>query len=285
MKGIVIFFLASLFLVSGCEKTDIMNEPVSAQNFQEFTKKLEKICYKTDNATCGYINGPIDFYLPKSTSNELLSDEKKQEVAQNIYKKLNNKTPNEIIEIYKGILLVDLEKSRGRDTEIIQNLDEIKNVHEKTKHFATDIFISHVSVDFRKQNMPTLNFEITNKTKFNVKQIVAEAEFYTTSETFLGREKAFSHVFKPTLGPNQTISVAKKLSSIPEQDMTLIKAAKNLKIRVLISSLQTGSKKENESIIILALPYSYYKMRELIEESDKLYNDTVNKIKDINIKK
>lgn len=272
-------------MVSGCKKTDIMNEAVSAQNFREFAEKLEKICYKTDNATCGYINGPIYFYMPKSAAGEPLTDEVSQEITTKIYKRLNNKTPNEIIEIYKGLLLADLDKSRGRDSEIIQNLDGIKDVHEKTKHFATDIFISHVSVDFRKQNMPTLTFEITNRTKFNVKQIVAEAEFYTATETFLGREKAFSHVFKPTIGPGQTTAVTKKLSSVPEQDMTLIKAAKNLKIRVLISSLQTDSKKENESVIILSLPYSYHKMRELIEESDELYNDTVNKIKAINIKK
>lgn len=284
MKRFGLIFISSLLFISGCGKKDIMDVPMRADNFQELADKLEKLCDVTDNKTCGYLNGAVYAYIPDYRTDGFAMTESKKAAAEALYKKLNGKTPNQIIEVYKSILMENLNNARKRDEAIIKNLDDIKNAYEKTKNFAADVSVAHVSVDFRKKNAPVLSFNMENKSPFNIRQIVAEAEFYTASETLLGREKAFSYPLNPPLAPGKSAVVQTVISTVSPEDMELIRAAKNLKIKVLVSSLQTDSKNENESVLVLALPHSYFKMRKLIEESDKLYEDTVNKIKAINSK-
>lgn len=284
MKRFIYMIVISVsFFAVGCGEKSVMNTPVSAGSFKELADKLEWLCGKTDNKTCGYINGAIYVYLPDYNSDKFVMNRENEEKIDQLYKKLNGKTPNEIIEIYKAALLDNLNQLRRHDEEIIQNLDNMKATYEKTKHFANDVSVSRISVDFRKKT-PEIAFDVTNNTKFNLKQIVAEIEFFTSSETFLGREKTFSYTLSPILTPGKSQSIKTRIASIPQEDMVLIRATKNLKIKVLISSVQTDNATGDESILVLALPSSYYKVRELLHESEKLYNDTVEKIKAINKK-
>lgn len=283
--GRFIYILLALFSFAtiGCGEKSVMDIPVSASSFRELTDKLETLCDKTDNQTCGYVNGAVYVHLPDYKSDKFIMNAENEAIIDKLFKKLNGKTPNEIIEIYKAALLDNLDKLKRHDEEIVQNLDHIKATFEKTKHFANDVSVSRISVDFRKKS-PVIAFDVSNNTKFNLKQIVSEIDFFTASETFLGREKAFSYTLFPILKPGQTQTIKVSMISIKDADLTLIRAAKNLKIKVLISSVQTDDPKADEAVLVLALPASYHKMRELIKESNKLYNDTVSKIKSINKK-
>lgn len=282
-RFIYIIFVTASLLAVGCVEKSVMDTPISANSFGELADKMEGLCAKTDNKTCGYINGAIYVHIPDYKSEKFIMNQENEEKTDKLYKKLNGKTPNEIIEIYKAGLLANLDQLRRHDEEIIQNLNNMKATYEKTKHFAKNISVSRISVDFRKKT-PELTFDVTNNTQFNLKQIVAEIEFFTSSETFLGREKTFSYPLSPMLAPGKSHSIKIRIASIPKEDMVLIRATKNLKIKVLISSVQADNATGDESVLVLALPSSYYKVKELLNESDKLYNDTVEKIKAINKK-
>lgn len=268
---LIIFML----LLAACEEKNIMNIPIEADNFQDLIYKIATVCSKVDNNTCTHLKNTIRVFANQN------DQENNPTKILNI---LNQKTPNEMIDLYKTYLLVDLKKGRTHDEEVIKNLNEMKTEYEKTKHFANNVVVSNISatLNLKNVNAYVLNFDVTNNTPFNIKQCVAEAEFYTQSDTFLGREKAFSYTFQKPLASGKTANVKIHSENIPLEDLTLIRATRNLKTKVIITSLQTDSNNDNESVLILALPYSYFKMRDLLKESDEIYNKTVEKIKAIN---
>ena len=283
---IILYILFVFFIAIGCEKRNIMDIPIFADNFAELTEQIEKVCRKTDEETCNNIKGAILIELPNAFEKEHSASEDDIYTAQEIYRKLNGKTPSELIQIYKGILLNNLETARKRELDISKNLDLLLESYESTKHYASDIRLDNIKLIHNNNvNNMRVDFTLFNNTTFALEQIVAEADFYTLSDTLLGRSKSFAYTFTPILKPNGKATVKASLNSIPQEDLILIKAAKNLKIKVTVSSIRTNSENENEKNIILSLPYSYYRMRELLKESELLYNNTVNKINEIDAKK
>ncbi len=284
---ITLFALAAAaLLLSGCDRRDIMDRPIIADNFEKFMLEINDVCKKTDEETCGAIKGPVVLGLPDAANADYKPSGEDVFTAEEIFRKLNGKTPSELIRIYKGMLLKNLETVRKRDLDIKKNLDLLLDSYESTKKYAADIIVSDIElISDKNLRKMRLGFAVSNKTEFVLKQLVAEAEFYSASDILLGRTKAFVCVLAPNLKPKGRVIIKTLLDSMPENDLALIRAAKNLKIKVTVSSVQTGSKNENEQNLILSLPYSYHRMRELLSESELLYNDTVKKINAIDAKR
>lgn len=269
-------FLA--IITAGCSEKDMMQETLSANNFKGLIAQINKACQSLDTQTCNYVKGTIILTLPNAFDTDYEPVGEDAVKAKELYKDLNNKNVKEFIQIYKGMLLKNLESVRKRDTEITKNLDNLYAAYLRTKHYAEDIILSDITINFENKRGAMLSFTLTNKTQKIIKQAVAEVEFYSVSDIFLGRIKAFSHTFTPDLKPGGKAVIKTTLESIPGNDLVLIRAAKGLKTKVSVSSLQISSKIEDENSLILNLPYSYHRMRQLISDSEKLYNDTVNKI-------
>lgn len=71
------------------------------------------------------------------------------------------------------------------------------------------------------------------------------------------------------------------INSISDEDIILVRAAKDLTTKVIVTSLHTDSQDNNTSTIVLSLPYSYYHLRDMIEDRETMYNVTVKKIDNI----
>lgn len=284
---ITLFLLAAAaVLLFGCDSRDIMDRPIIADNFEEFMLEINDVCKKTDKETCDAIKGPVALGLPDAANADYKPSGEDVFTAEEIFRKLNGKTPSELIRIYKGMLLKNLETVRKRDLDIKKNLDLLLDSYESTKKYATDIIVSDIElISDKNLRKMRLGFTVSNETEFVLKQLAAEAEFYSASDILLGRTKAFVCELAPNLKPKGRVIIKTLLNSVPENDLALIRAAKNLKIKVTVSSVQTGSKNENEQNLILSLPYSYHRMRELLSESELLYNDTVKKINAIDAKR
>ena len=80
-------------------------------------------------------------------------------------------------------------------------------------------------------------------------------------------------------GSNARVNVI--ISSINDNDVTLIRAAKDLTTKVIVTSLHTDSKDNQTSAVVLSLPYSYFHLRQMIEERENIYNATLKKINNI----
>ena len=69
-----------------------------------------------------------------------------------------------------------------------------------------------------------------------------ETEFFTGMDTFLVRSKAFSKKIEPYIPSGSNARVNVIISSINDNDVTLIRAAKDLTTKVIVTSLHTDSK-------------------------------------------
>ena len=285
MKLICILTVAAVILYS-CDKRDIIDRPIIADNFEKFMNEIDSVCKKMSEETCAAMKGPILLDLPNAVNANYRPSGEDSFIAEEIFRRLNGKTPAELVGTYKGMLLNNLENMRKRDLDIKNNLDLLLASYEETNKYASDITVSDIMLisDENLRDM-RLGFTVSNKTAFVLKQLVAEAEFYSASSVLLGRTKAFVLKLNPNITPNGKTAIKTFLDSVPENDLTLIRAAKNLKIKVTVSSVQTDSQNENEQNLILSLPYSYHKMRKLLSESEILYEDTVKKINAIDIKR
>ena len=167
-------------------------------------------------------------------------------------------------------------------TDIINYMgSNIEKTYKKTRHFAKDIVIKDVHTNIGSDNIIQIGFTIENNTPFNVWQFSGEVEFFTAVDTMLARSKAFTKKIEPYIPVNASSRVNIYVNSIPEEDMTLVRAAKDLTTKVIITSLHTDSQDNATSAIVLSLPYSYHHLRDMIEERERMYNATLKKIDDI----
>ena len=89
--------------------------------------------------------------------------------------------------------------------------------------------------------------------------------------------------FESYLAP-ELIEMISNTVGIPiydDNDVSLIRAAKDLTTKVIITSLHTDSQDNATSAIVLSLPYSYFHLRQMIEERESIYNATLKKIDNI----
>ena len=83
---------------------------------------------------------------------------------------------------------------------------------------------------------------------------------------------------EPFIPSKNSVSVNIVINSIPKEDIVLVRAAKDLTTKVIITSIQTNSQDNETSALILSLPYSYHHLRDMIKDREKLYNAYMKKI-------
>ena len=283
MRKIIIIISAVLFILTGCqkEKVNIMAVPIQAEDFYDLQNKINIVCAQINSTVCSYIKGPISVYLPDSSSQVYILSGEEAAIAENLYKRLNSKTPEQIISEYKKILKNKLDEDMERDRNVTKMLNNIEKTFKNTKEYAKDVIIKDINANIGDDNIIQIAFTIENKTPFNILQFSGETEFFTTSDTFLARSKAFSKKIEPYIPTGSSARVNVIISSIEDNDITLIRAAKDLTTKVIITSLHTDSKDNATSAIVLCLPYSYFHLRQMIEERESIYNAALKKIDNI----
>ena len=283
MKKTIILTLLLLISITGCkkEKVNIMKVPIVAEDFYTLQNNITLVCTQINSTICNYIKGPITLYLKDSFTPGYILSSDEAIVAEKLYKRLNGKTPEQIIEEYKKILKQNLDNDIKRDINVTKTLDNIEKTYKTTKHFAKDIVIKDIHTNIGSDNIIQIGFTIENNTPFNVWQFSGEVEFFTAVDTMLARSKAFTKKIEPYIPVNASSRVNIYVNSISEEDMTLVRAAKDLTTKVIITSLHTDSEDNATSAIVLSLPYSYHHLRDMIEERERMYNATLKKIDDI----
>lgn len=283
MKKTIILTLLLLISITGCkkEKVNIMKVPIVAEDFYTLQNNITLVCTQINSTICSYIKGPITLYLKDSFTPGYILSGDETIVAEKLYKRLNGKTPEQIIEEYKKMLKQNLDNDIKRDINVTKTLDNIEKTYKKTRHFAKDIVIKDVHTNIGSDNIIQIGFTIENNTPFNVWQFSGEVEFFTAVDTMLARSKAFTKKIEPYIPVNASSRVNIYVNSISEEDMTLVRAAKDLTTKVIITSLHTDSQDNATSAIVLSLPYSYHHLRDMIEERERMYNATLKKIDDI----
>lgn len=283
MKKIIIIISAVLFILTGCreEKVNVMAVPIQAEDFYDLQNKINIVCAQINSTVCSYIKGPISVYLPDASSEGYILSSEEAIIAENLYKRLNGKTPEQIIVEYKKILKNKLDEDMERDRNVTKMLNNIEKTFKNTKEYAQDVIIKDINTNIGDDNIIQIAFTIENRTPFNILQFSGETEFFTTSDTFLARSKAFSKKIEPYIPTGSSARVNVIISSIEDNDITLIRAAKDLTTKVIITSLHTDSQDNATSAIVLSLPYSYFHLRQMIEERESIYNATLKKIDNI----
>lgn len=283
MKKTIILTLLLLISITGCkkEKVNIMKVPIVAEDFYTLQNNITLVCTQINSTICNYIKGPITLYLKDSFTPGYILSSDEAIVAEKLYKRLNGKTPEQIIEEYKKMLKQNLDNDIKRDINVTKTLDNIEKTYKKTRHFAKDIVIKDIHTNIGSDNIIQIGFTIENNTPFNVWQFSGEVEFFTAVDTMLARSKAFTKKIEPYIPVNASSRVNIYVNSISEEDMTLVRAAKDLTTKVIITSLHTDSEDNATSAIVLSLPYSYHHLRDMIEERERMYNATLKKIDDI----
>ncbi len=283
MKKTIILTLLLLISITGCkkEKVNIMKVPIVAEDFYTLQNNITLVCTQINSTICNYIKGPITLYLKDSFTPGYILSSDEAIVAEKLYKRLNGKTPEQIIEEYKKMLKQNLDNDIKRDINVTKTLDNIEKTYKTTKHFAKDIVIKDIHTNIGSDNIIQIGFTIENNTPFNVWQFSGEVEFFTAVDTMLARSKAFTKKIEPYIPVNASSRVNIYVNSISEEDMTLVRAAKDLTTKVIITSLHTDSEDNATSAIVLSLPYSYHHLRDMIEERERMYNATLKKIDDI----
>ena len=283
MRKFIIIISAALFMLTGCreEKVNVMAVPIQAEDFYDLQNKINIVCAQINSTVCSYIKGPISVYLPDATSQGYILSGEEAVIAENLYKRLNGKTPEQIIAEYKKILKNKLDEDMERDRNVTKMLNNIEKTFKNTKEYAKDVIIKDINTNIGGDNIIQLAFTIENRTPFNILQFSGETEFFTTSDTFLARSKAFSKKIEPYIPTGSSARVNIIISSIEDNDITLIRAAKDLTTKVIITSLHTDSQDNATSAIVLSLPYSYFHLRQMIEERESIYNATLKKIDNI----
>ena len=283
MRKFIIIISTALFMLTGCreEKVNVMAVPIQAEDFYDLQNKINIVCAQINSTVCSYIKGPISVYLPDATSQGYILSGEEAVIAENLYKRLNGKTPEQIIAEYKKILKNKLDEDMERDRNVTKMLNNIEKTFKNTKEYAKDVIIKDINTNIGGDNIIQLAFTIENRTPFNILQFSGETEFFTTSDTFLARSKAFSKKIEPYIPTGSSARVNIIISSIEDNDITLIRAAKDLTTKVIITSLHTDSQDNATSAIVLSLPYSYFHLRQMIEERESIYNATLKKIDNI----
>ena len=283
MKKYIIILSVILFTFTGCkkEKVNVMEVPIQAEDFYDLQNKINIVCAQINSTVCSYIKGPISVYLPDATSQGYILSGDEAVLAEDLYKRLNGKTPEQIIAEYKKILKDRLDEDMERDRNVTKMLNNIEKTFKSTKEYAKNVIIKDINTNIGDDNIIQIAFTIENRTPFNILQFSGETEFFTTSDTFLARSKAFSKKIEPYIPTGSSARVNVIISSIEDNDITLIRAAKDLTTKVIITSLHTDSQDNATSAIVLSLPYSYFHLRQMIEERESIYNATLKKIDNI----
>ncbi len=283
MKQFIIVISIMLFLITGCqkEKVNVMAVPIQAEDFYDLQNKINIVCAQINSTVCSYIKGPISVYLPEALSQGYILSGDEAVLAESLYKRLNGKTPEQIIAEYKKILKNKLDEDMERDRNITKMLNNIEKTFKNTKEYANDIIIKDINTNIGNDNIIQISFTLENRTPFNILQFSGETEFFTGMDTFLVRSKAFSKKIEPYIPSGSNARVNVIISSINDNDVTLIRAAKDLTTKVIVTSLHTDSKDNQTSAVVLSLPYSYFHLRQMIEERENIYNATLKKINNI----
>lgn len=283
MKQFIIIISAMLFILTGCqkEKVNVMAVPIQAEDFYDLQNKINIVCAQINSTVCSYIKGPISVYLPDASSQGSILSSEEAIVAENLYKRLNGKTPEQIIAEYKKILKSKLDEDMERDRNVTKILNNIEKTFKNTKEYAKDVIIKDINTNIGDDNIIQIAFTIENRTPFNILQFSGETEFFTTTDTFLVRSKAFSKKIEPYIPTRNSARVSVIISSIEDNDIALIRAAKDLTTKVIITSLHTDSQDNATSALVLCLPYSYFHLRQMINERERIYNATLRKIDNI----
>lgn len=283
MKRFIIITALLSFIITGCqkEKVNVMAVPIVADDFYDLQNKINIVCTQINSTVCSYIKGPISMYLPEASSEGYILSGDDVAVAENLYKKLNGKTPEQIIAEYKKILKNKLDEDMQRDRNVTKMLNNIEKTFKNTKEYAQDVIIKDIETNIGTDNIIQIGFTLENKTPFNILQFSGETEFFTAVDTFLARSKAFSKKIEPYIPSGSSARVNIMISSIDGNDVSLVRAAKDLTTKVIITSLHTDSQDNATSAIVLSLPYSYFHLRQMIEERENVYNATLKKIDNI----
>ncbi len=283
MKRFIIITALLSFIITGCqkEKVNVMAVPIVADDFYDLQNKINIVCTQINSTVCSYIKGPISMYLPEASSEGYILSGDDVAVAENLYKKLNGKTPEQIIAEYKKILKNKLDEDMQRDRNVTKMLNNIEKIFKNTKEYAQDVIIKDIETNIGTDNIIQIGFTLENKTPFNILQFSGETEFFTAVDTFLARSKAFSKKIEPYIPSGSSARVNIMISSIDDNDVSLVRAAKDLTTKVIITSLHTDSQDNATSAIVLSLPYSYFHLRQMIEERENVYNATLKKIDNI----
>ena len=203
MKKIIIIIPAVLFILTGCreEKVNVMAVPIQAEDFYDLQNKINIVCAQINSTVCSYIKGPISVYLPDASSEGYILSGEEAIIAEDLYKRLNGKTPEQIIAEYKKILKNKLDEDMERDRNVTKMLNNIEKTFKSTKEYAKNVIIKDINTNIGDDNIIQIAFTIENRTPFNILQFSGETEFFTTSDTFLARSKAFSKKIEPVTGP------------------------------------------------------------------------------------
>ena len=176
MKKTIILTLLLLISITGCkkEKVNIMKVPIVAEDFYTLQNNITLVCTQINSTICSYIKGPITLYLKDSFTPGYILSGDETIVAEKLYKRLNGKTPEQIIEEYKKMLKQNLDNDIKRDINVTKTLDNIEKTYKKTRHFAKDIVIKDVHTNIGSDNIIQIGFTIENNTPFNVWQFSGE---------------------------------------------------------------------------------------------------------------
>ncbi len=283
MKKIILLVIMVLIVFTGCkkEKVNIMKVPIQAKDFYDMQEQLNMVCTQINHTICSYIKGPIVLELPDAFKSGYILSADETLIADNLYKRLNGKNPEQIIEEYKKILKQKLQDDMQRDRLVTKELDNIEKKYKATRKYANNIIIKDVQSNIGDDNLIQIGFTLENKTPFNILQFSGETEFFTAKDTLLTRSKAFTKKIEPYIPTGKSARVNIMINSISDEDIILVRAAKDLTTKVIVTSLHTDSQDNNTSTIVLSLPYSYYHLRDMIEDRETMYNVTVKKIDNI----
>lgn len=270
--------LLNIFVGCQKEQVNIMTVPITAYDFNDLANKINMVCTQINSTICSYIKGPISVYLPNALSSGYILSSDESIIAEDLFKKLNGKTPEQIIKEYKKILKIKLDEDMQRDRNVTNILNNIEKQFQQTKEYAKDIYINDIITSIGEDDIIQIGFTISNKTPFNILRFSGETEFFTHTDTFLARSKAFSKTIEPYIPSGSSARINIIINSIEENDIPLIRAAKDLATKIIITSLHTDSTDNNTASIVLSLPYSYFHLRNMIEERENIYNATLKKI-------
>lgn len=283
-----LFFLIIILLAS-CKKEvnileyDIMKEPIVAEDLQDFNDKLTTICLELNEKTCSLIKGPIKLTFPNGIPRRSLLSTDDAIASRELFEKLNKKSPSQIISLYKNMLKQALNAQREQDKKVITTLEKLEETYKKTKKYADQIIVDNITTHISsKRGVEYVNFNLTNKSAFELISFTAEVEFLTGEGTLISRQPSFTKALFPPLEPKKHIKLSADISRLSLEDNKFIKAAKNLQIKVTITQVKTNSQDADNNTLILTLPYAYHYLKEAVEEKHELYEMTLERIKNIN---
>lgn len=262
--------------VVACKNKTTIDTPIVANNFHDLLVKIENSCKNINKNDCEHIWALIQLTTPSiKNSNSLINQEEKM-LAEELFVKLNGKTPRELLQIYKSNMLNIVQRDIEKDKEMMNELENIMDTYNSTSKYLRQFTVNGVKNSFLN-NSANVMWNIYNNSEFNIKKIVGYVDYYD-GDNLTFKSEDFIYNFNMPLLSRERLTILVNVDVDPEKIKEL-KKNKDMKVDVKFKSMEVSS--SAQKLLIFQLSESYYKMKEMLRISEELYKKRIDLINSI----